>query len=345
MNVFVGENNSGKTSILEAIQLMSNPTSAREFQNVSRLRERSYLGRRYTSSEDLLIWMFALKPDQTLERDEIFMKYQTTNHLIELKSSFEVDEFVLLKEESENNLESADNLFNEEVVKQVTIDVDLKVDDEINRVEHVFEEFSPSHPRLYEQKNPFFKASFITAIDHKVYPLSTNILNEMIKSGKRSELVKALQQFDPKIIGIELLMDRVSRYRTMTIPYIQHEELGLVPISMFGDGLRKALLIATRIIQSAEGVLLIDEIETGVHTKLIPSFFEWITQMCIVYKVQLFATTHSLEALDGILKANLEDVSSLSVFRLEGEERTSKIRRFSGEQLKKLRYTLGQDVR
>lgn len=345
INVFVGENNSGKTSILESIQLMSNPSSAREFQNVSRMRERSYFGGRFTSQEELFVWMFALKPNQLLERDDIYMNCQTTSHAIEVKSSLRIDEFTLVNVENDVSVDMMDNFIKEEVVKQVTVDVEIKIDQETIHEKHTFNEVVPNVPRLEEVKPPLFKATFISAIDHRVHPLSASRLNEIIKSGKRPELVISLQQFDPKIIGIELLMDKVSRNRTMMVPYIQHEGLGLVPISMFGDGLRKALLLAICIIQSADGVLLIDEIETGVHTKLIPSFFEWITHMCQEYNVQLFATTHSLEALDGILKANLADVSRLTVLRLEGEEQTSKVRRFSGEQLKKLRYTLGQDVR
>lgn len=340
INIFVGENNSGKTSILELIQLVSNPLSKREFLNVARLRERALMSRKYTSIEESLIWLFSLS--QNKQREEIDIDYQLNNTDITVKCSLDEKEYVV----TSNGIDSReDDIFREEVVKELVIYVDVKQNGELVSAQHLFNEALPNRSPSLELKKELFSSRYISAIDHRVFSLSTMMINEIIKEGNRPELLQVLQQFDAKINGIEILIDKVSINSTIAIPYIHHETMGLVPISMFGDGLRKAVLIATRIIRSKNSVLLIDEIETGIHTKLIPTFFEWVSGMCKKYNVQLFATTHSLEALDGILKSNLDSVNRLTIYRLEGDESDTKVRNFTGEKMEKIRYHLGQDVR
>ncbi|MEC1178886.1 hypothetical protein P9B03_10355 [Metasolibacillus meyeri] len=84
--------------------------------------------------------------------------------------------------------------------------------------------------------------------------------------------------------------------------------------------------------------------EMGIHTKLIPTFFNGLVKVCNQYNIQLFATTHSLEELDGMLKATERDYSQLSVYRLETANDQKQPKHFLGEKLKVLRYELGQDV-
>ncbi|WOV85026.1 ATP-binding protein [Sporosarcina jeotgali] len=347
VNIFVGENNSGKTSILEAIQLMSNPLSLREFRSVSRMRERFFVGHRYTSSEELISWMFSLNRDK--QRENICLAFELDSNYFNLKYSLHEEEYIVIGTDNlstDTNEVQEDTYYREDTVKQLTIDVEVKKNQkEAITEKYIFNEFKPQEFQLLEQRKEIFSSSFISAMDHRIQPLSPLLVNELIKSGDRPKFIEALQQFDPQISGIELLMDTTSRRKSAPVPYIQHETLGLVPVSIFGDGLRKALLIASRIVRSENSVLLIDELETGIHTKLLPTFFKWVIQMCKDYNVQIIATTHSLEALDGMLQANSNDVNRLTVYRLESDEEKTKIRHFTGDQLKKLRYTLGQDVR
>lgn len=348
VNIFVGENNAGKTSILEAIQLASNPLSLSEYQNVSRMRERHIapLSRMRTSSEELLSWMFPLNYE-TKKRENISLKLQFEFDEFEMKSLFNEEEYDVISGESGEGIDEQDPTYLEyQTIRKILIDGTLFKNGSVyDKAELVFNDPNNTNRRLVESTKKLFNSVFISAIDHRVLAFSPLIVNELIKSGDRPKLIHALQQFDDEITGIELLIEDITRSRAYPIPYIEHKKLGLVPISMFGDGLRKALTIASMIIRSKGSVLLIDEIETGIHTKIIPIFFEWITEMCQAYEVQIFATTHSLEALDGMLQANQNHLNRLSVYRLEGLGSQMSIRHFSGEKLDKLRNILGQDVR
>jgi hypothetical protein len=61
--------------------------------------------------------------------------------------------------------------------------------------------------------------------------------------------------------------------------------------------------------------------------------------------VQLFATTHSLEAVDAILGAETIDRDEITGFRLEVKDGRCAARRYAGDLLYRLRHERGLDVR
>jgi AAA15 family ATPase/GTPase len=62
--------------------------------------------------------------------------------------------------------------------------------------------------------------------------------------------------------------------------------------------------------------------------------------------VQIFATTHSLEAIDAILSVSLKQPDQLVAFQLpDRDSKTKEVKRFSGDILESLRFDQGIDVR
>ena len=104
------------------------------------------------------------------------------------------------------------------------------------------------------------------------------------------------------------------------------------------------LFIALTLAKVRGGVLLIDEIETAIHTEALRSSFAWIVQWCKLMDVQLFATTHSLEAIDAMLDAS-DSETDLVLYRLEKKELQTKAIRLERERLHRLRDDLGLEVR
>lgn len=91
------------------------------------------------------------------------------------------------------------------------------------------------------------------------------------------------------------------------------------------------------------GVLLIDEIETAIHKSALSRVFGWLVKACSDNNVQLFATTHSLEAVDAMLKVKKVDLENVVVHRLN--EIGQPAQRLSGDLLYRMRYKRGLDVR
>ncbi|MGM0898256.1 MAG: AAA family ATPase [Bacillota bacterium] len=355
LNLFIGNNNAGKTSILEALQLMSDNPPKSNFLTVSKLRERSIFPNRYgTSSMELLNWLFPTKKHKdstsirlSFEKDEENFDFEwEPNFRTIFESQLNLKPLISNINQEELNYENNLDFEEEAEVKMLGIKLKVKRNNDTfynENFEFIESEIRPS--LTYQPSLKSYHCRFISSVDHRMIPFSARYFNNLIKSGNRDLLIEILREFDEKIHNIELLMDDGVGRRPLAVPYIAHEDLGLVPMSMFGDGLRKAVTLAAAVISSKSEILLIDEIETGIHTDMMSSFFEWFNKLCEKYNVQVFATTHSLEALDGLLKINQDKLKRLVVFRLEKKNEITKVKRFSGEQLHKIRFILGQEVR
>jgi AAA15 family ATPase/GTPase len=75
-----------------------------------------------------------------------------------------------------------------------------------------------------------------------------------------------------------------------------------MPFSVYGDGIKKILYILNKLFDATDSVLLIDEIETGLHKKYYDLLFPVIFALAKRLNVQLFIATHSIEAIDAILR-------------------------------------------
>jgi predicted ATPase len=159
----------------------------------------------------------------------------------------------------------------------------------------------------------------------------------------KTDVIDLLRQMDSNISDLEILLPPHSLSSRFNI-YIQHEKLGLVPVSTFGDGVRRLLHIALKLASVKGGILFIDELESAIHTEALQSSFNWLVKWCQKMNVQLFATTHSLEAVDALLEVT-EPESDLVLYRLEPKENYTRVVRHDWTRLKSLREDLGQEVR
>ncbi|MGL4519010.1 MAG: AAA family ATPase [Phocaeicola sp.] len=137
--------------------------------------------------------------------------------------------------------------------------------------------------------------------------------DEVVKKGAKEQLIGLLQQFDVQILGIESIDNRL---------YLQLMEFKqLLPLTMAGDGLKRFLKIAIAILSSESRILLIDEIDNGLHYAAYPLLWKSLFTLCQEQKMQLFITTHNLElltALEKVLSQEKEEVQqSLRLYTIE----------------------------
>lgn len=335
INVFVGHNNSGKTSILEAIQLISNPFSAVVVRRIAQQRESNRkLFLRAFDLEDYLYWLFPHDDNQT---GEINIEYKIDNSQEEVK--FELQEILY-----ESLFDEIDILENSEdiIERELTINVTRG---EENRLLQFSDIGRKNIDRLEEKMiESLFSNSYISASDHKAMPISANQIGKIILKNKKQDFIELIRMFDQNIEEIEVVPKEIKGFKDnrvineIYIKYYNNHEL--LPMFVFGDGLQKIMLVASKIIGSENGVLLIDEVETGIHTELLPRYFEWLYKLAEENNVVLFLTTHSLEAVDGIINSS-KNLDHFSFYRLGKDT----VKYFSGEKIYSLRNDFGQDVR
>ena len=126
--------------------------------------------------------------------------------------------------------------------------------------------------------------------------------DKVTQEGKEADVVQALQIIEPRISDIRFLTGggRVSGRFAGILVELDGKPAERVPLGSFGDGLRRLLSLSIAMIQSAKGVLLIDEIDTGLHFSVMAKLWRFIIDAARTFDVQVFATTHSLDCLRGM---------------------------------------------
>lgn len=91
-----------------------------------------------------------------------------------------------------------------------------------------------------------------------------------------------------------------------------------IDLAQYGEGLQRIFEISLFIMSCRGGCVMIDEVESGIHKRLVAPFIQFIDKLSVLCNVQVFATTHSREAVELIV----ENVPPrrLSVARLERNE-------------------------
>jgi hypothetical protein len=164
-------------------------------------------------------------------------------------------------------------------------------------------------------------------------------LSQARREGFKADVIEMIRLVDPAIEDLEIL----EYPRAPQEVYVKHRAFREpVPIYTFGDGLKRILSFALSISRARDGLLLIDEIETAIHASLLDKTFAWLVHSCKAMNVQLFATTHSLEAMDAILSATPAEQDTVGyALRDKGK----RVQRYSEDLLARLRNERGLDPR
>ena len=75
-----------------------------------------------------------------------------------------------------------------------------------------------------------------------------------------------------------------------------------IPIGSLGDGTWRMLGLILSLIGSKNGILLIDEIDTGLHHTVMSEMWKLICKTAKKLNVQVFATTHSSDCWKSLAK-------------------------------------------
>lgn len=93
-----------------------------------------------------------------------------------------------------------------------------------------------------------------------------------------------------------------------------------IPLSSMGDGMSKILALALHLAAASDNVLLIDEIDTGLYYRTLPNVWKLVIETARQLNVQVFATTHSRDCVEALANLDLEpdfDGSDLLVHRID----------------------------
>ena len=148
-------------------------------------------------------------------------------------------------------------------------------------------------------------------------PLWTNVV---LTPGEQ-QAVEALRLIEPAIDRIAI----VESEGPMAKVLLRGADAP-VPLSTLGEGVSRIFALALHLVLTRGGFLLIDEIENGLHWSVMPKVWRFLVETALARDVQVFATTHSKDWLEGLAalhRDNPELASQVSVHRLEAGRETS----------------------
>jgi AAA15 family ATPase/GTPase len=174
---------------------------------------------------------------------------------------------------------------------------------------------------------------------HRSTWLLVDHLSHAIDTGAKERSVEILRMFDRDVNDV-----LISRSIGRDTIRVDHAKKGMVDLSTFGDGMRRAFAMSLALTHASGGILLVDEFESAIHTQLLDSILPWLVQAAGVADVQIVATTHSLEAIDAVIGAVADGPSGVVTYYLRSTEAGRVCTRYDLAGLRDLRDE-GLDIR
>lgn len=298
VNLLVGTNNSGKTSVLEALYLLTSRGSPFALWQV--------LGRRGERLPEN-------SPNNVPEMD---ICHLFTGHELHLGSKFTL----LAKNQTpESHITFSIGEISEEHSQKATVREGVPVPSRLGL--HI-----KGHPTPPIAAVPLSRSGGVSAdaldssrgvrrraIDDEVPSqfITTESLsgNELVAlwdkvalTPNEDRVLRALQFLEPGIerIAAQAAMPRYyAGQRGGFITRLKGHERP-VPIGSMGDGMWRMMAMAIAIAQCKGGVLLVDEIDTGLHYTVMGKMWQLIFGAAQQLDVQVFATTHSFDCIKSL---------------------------------------------
>jgi energy-coupling factor transporter ATP-binding protein EcfA2 len=365
INLLVGVNNSGKTSVLEALSIYCHPLDFGAWLNTAKQREQEFRISR-TPLLSSLKWLFAHEPQMATEGQKsgsIGISSSGSYTVKRMHAKYEAIEgmnfmaFDGMAEGSENEQMNEEVGFSEMrnglnlSITLATYAPDTTYPTSTTDTHNLTKIFDANYELWDNEKHfksdggkePSLQTATVTPISHRSDVGQLRLLSKARFYHFKDDVVGLLRQMDPNISNVEILLSPESMSSRFNI-FIQHDVLGLAPLSTFGDGVRRLLHIALKLASVKGGILMVDELESTIHTEALQNSFGLLIKWCKEMDIQLFATTHSLEAVDALIKVTTTE-SDLVLYRIEPKSDHTRVIRHPWDRLKRLREDLGQEVR
>ncbi|RED99894.1 AAA family ATPase [Marinoscillum furvescens] len=255
-NLILGDNNVGKTSLLEALLWNEQPQlfegnlfEALKFRNVGEV-----------------------------DQFKVFQWYVNNNSIYDNKASLQ---FIIRRDEDgERSFEyELDFRFNSLLQKLTVAQADSV------EVGHALGNFS-SRPI------PFIPFSYGYSDDLvNLYSLKVQPDREV-----KRDLISALRALHPELDDIEISISELTK-KPGLICYFDKSSKP-VPFPLLGEGVIKLFRVLVEIINNSGEIILIDELDTGIHYSRMTDYWKVILQAALEYEVQVFASTHNRECVE-----------------------------------------------
>lgn len=315
INIFTGRNNSGKTSILEAITLHSNAynplilstlRSYRESKNSSDVES-------YSSEK----WKNYFPKLDTSNKIEIEGTYD--NETWEVKIEYLDDRTQILNRMEESEKDTSLIKANDGEITALILE---NISD--SREEFISVIGEDGKPLFIDSREPKIECPFKDSMNRQITEYEIEEFSKLEKNKNKDLLIEALKEIDKRIEDLVLIDEDGNKEI-----YADIGEDKLIGISQLGGGVIEATETILGIFMSKNNIVIFDEIANGIHQSAFKGYWEAIDKVAEESNVQIFASTHSYDCLEGLRDSSL---SNYSVYRLEKNKKRDLVK-YDNEEL------------
>lgn len=259
INIFTGAANAGKSSILEAVYFLCN-VNMDTLNNILKIRN-------FTDEKDMF--------------SALFYDYNTKNNI---KINGIIDDDITCSISSGNSIvyDSLDNWLNL-----------IKIDYNIDFLGVSYSAFLDNNLKLQMKLDnnffpPDYSAEYLASFSN-YDTLKNNLAKILVNNSNKKLLNKYLQDFDNNIEDIIFIGNIIS----ISYKYLSNA----VNIKSMGKGFYTYLTILSAVLSGSK-IIIIDEIENGIHFSLMKKLIDNIINISKENNIQFFISTHSKEFLE-----------------------------------------------
>ena len=313
INLIVGKNNTCKTSVLESIFLLTGMSRPEILDQLNNLRgilyhtEKDY--EQYLKfffndinyNNKLIIKAYTQETDTKKGKSPPFRELRIKTEL----EKYTEKQMILPSISSEENgsrfssKQSSDtSFFHDSAINKLIFDFKIKKshDQLLNfQTKLNLKNRTIEAPQEYIEE---LRALFVL----EKYLISINLekqLEFLILNKKINEVIEVLQIIESDIKNIAFARNKMI--------YVDIGLDALIPLNLIGDGVQRLLQLILAMHSMKGGIVLIDEMENGIHFSVLEKIWKVIYGAAKKFNVQVFITTHNIETLQYLHKAASKD--------------------------------------
>ena len=291
-NIFVGDNSSCKTTVMEAIY------SARPFIQEGLITTANSRGMQVTSNN---IYSFFYNADTKNDIEFVLNEKITTRISSKEKGNIENERIIDNLGNRAIDLMNSGEKFLYNILKtennKETMNLNVMID-------NLFQITSKG----YNKNMDIGDSIWITPLN-KYLNETAQIIKKLLENKKKKELLEFVNILEPDVDDI------ISDGFQISLSKSDVEKM--LPLSSFGNGLSSIISIMGSIVMENAKTIFIDEIEDGIHYLNYPKFCEILIRIAKMKDIQLFMTTHSREFLESFYNELKDKEEKVALYRFQ----------------------------
>jgi AAA domain, putative AbiEii toxin, Type IV TA system len=277
VNLIVGKNNVGKTSLLETLWLYARRGAPAVIWEQLAVREESAIRNPFAETS----------PSLTAIRNLFFHRPDILVHggSLRIGSSEILDQQLTIAIERHPDSSSQQR----GILPFFVLRIGGRV--------RLFTEFIQSVPDIANLPSMAQIPHTIIAANGLTPHYITALWDQIALTNLEEHVVAALRIVAPEIERVNMIADSAIGPQRIAMVRVQGNGQP-VALRSYGDGMYRLFVLAVAFVNAPQGILLVDEIESGLHYSVQPDMWRFIFNLAQQLNIQVFATTHSWDCIE-----------------------------------------------